>query len=465
MTNSTIIKPILKLAIPLILIQLCQASLGIVDAMVAGQYNYKDLAAVGLGSAIWTPVFLFFTGVLYVFVPKFAALNNTVDTNNADANNIYHGNTHIAAQKLFLHAKNVAFWLSIIGFVIIELLAFSVTWFIQDDEVSLITRNYLMFVGLGMPGIIHMLMYRITGEGNSTLKPIVLVSFLLVIMNACLNVIFIHGFLGFPEMGGMGCGLATAVSGYIACMFLKKQITQQLPWVASAGHSVSGNNVSVDKQDSKRLLIEGLPIGFSFLLEVMALTVLAFLISTYSIRHIAAHQIVLNITLIAFMIPVAIANATTIRIAYFNGIADASNAAKVAIFTLLVTVVYATIMAALLVVYDDKIVGYFTNDDGVKEIATILMTYGAAFQFFSAMQMLISGVLRGFEDFVKPLLVILINYWLFIVPIVILSIKFNWIMRLCVEDIWLLMVVGLAVSSFVLAIVCRRKFKHIQLGS
>ena len=109
-------------------------------------------------------------------------------------------------------------------------------------------------------------------------------------------------------------------------------------------------------------------------------------------------------------------------------------------------------MAALLVVYDDKIVGYFTNDDGVKEIATIRMTYGAAFQFFSAMQMLISGVLRGFEDFVKPLLVILINYWLFIVPIVILSIKFNWIMRLCVEDIWLLMVVGLAVSSFVLAI-------------
>jgi len=71
----------------------------------------------------------------------------------------------------------------------------------------------------------------------------------------------------------------------------------------------------------------------------------------------------------------------------------------------------------------------------------------------------------GFEDFVKPLLVILINYWLFIVPIVILSIKFNWIMRLRVEDIWLLMVVGLAVSSFVLAIVCRRKFKHIQLGS
>lgn len=64
MTNSTIIKPILKLAIPLILIQLCQASLGIVDAMVAGQYNYKDLAAVGLGSAIWTPVFLFYGCVI-----------------------------------------------------------------------------------------------------------------------------------------------------------------------------------------------------------------------------------------------------------------------------------------------------------------------------------------------------------------------------------------------------------------
>ena len=66
--------PVLKLALPLILIQICQASLGVINTMVAGRYYYIDLAGIGLGSNIWTPVFILFTGILYVLVPKISAM-------------------------------------------------------------------------------------------------------------------------------------------------------------------------------------------------------------------------------------------------------------------------------------------------------------------------------------------------------------------------------------------------------
>ena len=59
-------KNLIVVAAPLVFIQLCQASLGLVDTLLAGQYHFVDLAAVGLGSAVWTSIFIFLAGTLYV---------------------------------------------------------------------------------------------------------------------------------------------------------------------------------------------------------------------------------------------------------------------------------------------------------------------------------------------------------------------------------------------------------------
>jgi len=101
---------ILKLAIPLVLIQLCQASLGLVDTLAAGQYHYRDLAGVGLGSSMWTPIFIFFSGVMYVLVPKFSATNSCDD---------WHG-----AAVLFFQGKWIALGLAGLGFFAVHVMAF-----------------------------------------------------------------------------------------------------------------------------------------------------------------------------------------------------------------------------------------------------------------------------------------------------------------------------------------------------
>ena len=77
---KTIYTPILKLAIPIMFIQLCQASLGLIDTIIAGQYHYQDLAGVGLGSNIWTPITILFIGILYALIPKFSAAASNQNT-------------------------------------------------------------------------------------------------------------------------------------------------------------------------------------------------------------------------------------------------------------------------------------------------------------------------------------------------------------------------------------------------
>lgn len=136
--------PILQLALPLILIQLCQALLGLVNTIVAGRYHYLDLAAIGLGSNIWAPVFILFTGILYVLVPKFSLLKYKEDSQQT--------------AQLYQQGKRVSFLLAILGFVFIQALAYLCPLFIPDPDVAKICKNYLHLIAFAMPALVYMVL-------------------------------------------------------------------------------------------------------------------------------------------------------------------------------------------------------------------------------------------------------------------------------------------------------------------
>ncbi|MFI7982647.1 MATE family efflux transporter, partial [Acinetobacter baumannii] len=163
--------PILKLALPLILIQICQASLGVINTIVAGRYHYIDLAGIGLGSNMWTPVFILFTGVLYVLVPKISAVQQAHKAEIA---------------TLIQQGKKMAFLLSIFGFILIQLLALLCPWLIENPQVASIAKQYLHFVAFGVPGLVYMTLFRFISEGHSLLKPIILTYLILLFCDALL---------------------------------------------------------------------------------------------------------------------------------------------------------------------------------------------------------------------------------------------------------------------------------------
>lgn len=436
--------PILKLALPLILIQLCQASLGLINTLVAGKYNYQDLAGIGLGSSIWTPIFILFTGILYVLVPKVSMLKHQQD------------GKQIAT--LLQQGKNIALTLAIFGFVLIQLLAFLCPLMIADVKVAVITKNYLHFVAFAMPGLVYMTLYRFISEGNSQLKPIMLTFMILLICDASLCFSLVNGVGFLPQLGGAGTGLATALSAYIACFVMRYFVRKAVPEIQQQQES------QVTYSESLQLLKQGLPIGVTLVLQILALSTLAFFASELGTRVIAAHQIVINIAMVIIMIPVAISSATTIRVASFSATNNQQGKVLTSVTVAMMTLIYGGLMALILTVFAHQITGLFSQDVTVLDIATGLMHYVAIFLIFDAMQTVASGVLKGLQQFMQPLVVILFCYWIIIIPLsYVMGVK-GWLQFSAnVDVIWKVLAAGICLAALFMIIQSYRRITHKEV--
>ena len=62
-------KILARLGTPILIAQLAQMANGVVDTMMAGHASAKDLAGVGIGTSLWIPILLFFTGALNALQP------------------------------------------------------------------------------------------------------------------------------------------------------------------------------------------------------------------------------------------------------------------------------------------------------------------------------------------------------------------------------------------------------------
>lgn len=193
----------------------------------------------------------------------------------------------------------------------IQLLALLCPWLIENPQVASIAKQYLHFVAFGVPGLVYMTLFRFISEGHSLLKPIILTYLILLFCDALLCVVLVKGIGFISEIGGAGTGLATAISAYIACFCMYQLVAKAVP-------ELKTNKAKVNIQQSLQLLKQGLPIGITLVLQILALATLAFFFaSQLGAKAIAAHQIVINIAMLIIMIPIAISSATTIRVAYF----------------------------------------------------------------------------------------------------------------------------------------------------
>lgn len=432
---------ILKLAIPLVIIQLCQASLGLVDTLVAGQYHSADLAGVGLGSSLWTPVFIFATGVMYVLVPRFSAAVSAGDRQGAAV--------------LFRQGRHVALMLGVVSFVLIQGLAFACPWLLEQGPVGQIAKHYLHCVAFAAPGLAYMLLYRFTVEGHSILTPIILTALFLLVCHAVLAVVLVNGLLFVAPMGGAGAGLATAISAYLALFFLRALVHRACPELV-AKRCEQNDPPRLGLRDSMTLFKEGLPIGLALVLQILALSVLAFFAFSLGTDVVSAHQVVITIAMVVVMIPLALGSATTIRIAAFHALGDQQNKRSVALWAFAVAGIYAALAGAALLWSGPTLTGYFSNDIQVIRLASGLIACLAAFQFFDAVQMVASGVLRGLGDFIKPFAVVVFAYWIIVIPAgYVVGVRYA-------QDIGMVWTV-LALAIFVAAgVLCRYVYKALS---
>lgn len=151
--------------------------------------------------------------------------------------------------------------------------------------------------------------------------------------------------------------------------------------------------------------------GFAIVMEGGLFIAAALLIGSLGAEVVAAHQVAINVASVAFMVPLGLAMAITVRVGQAVGREDVSgvrHAGFVGIGLVLATqAVSATVLALVAV----QIASVYTRDAAVVAIAAHLLLFAAVFQFSDGIQAASNGALRGLKDTRIPALICAFAYW------------------------------------------------------
>lgn len=132
-------------------------------------------------------------------------------------------------------------------------------------------------------------------------------------------------------------------------------------------------------------------------------------------NSLAAHAIALQIGSIAFMVPLGLAQAATVRIGIGFGKRDPAMIQRAGWTALLLAIAFMTAMALLIATQREQLVSLFTGtalptDLGVQQLAVSFLGVAALIQIVDGVQVVVTGMLRGLHDTRWPMLFAVTGY-------------------------------------------------------
>ncbi len=420
-------KAVSKLGAPIITGQLAQMSMGFVDTIMAGNLSPNDLAAVAIGSSFVNPIFVFSIGLLMALNPIVAQ--------------------HMGARRIdeigrtVRHALYLAVVLAAISFMLIRQLDWAMQLLGIEPAVQELSTGYMRAMSWGFLPIISYLVLRFFNEGLSVTKPTMWFALLGLVFNIIGNYVFMYGKLGFPKMGAVGTGWASALVAWIMFLGMLIFTLTNKPYKRFELFS------TVKKPDwkyIKEILSVGVPNGMSAFMEVSMFAMVALFMGMLGTTIVAGHQIAINIGSIIFMIPLGFSSAISVRVGTYIGKNDRENARLAGYAGIFLCVLIAIVMATVLVTIPELLVSIYTSDTQVIEIAVALLFMAAIFQVSDGLQVSGAGALRGLKDTTIPMIVNFIAYWVIGLPLgYLIGIYWNF----GPSGLWVGLIAGLTVAA------------------
>ena len=400
---------LLRLGGPIVAASLLFMTINLTDIVMSGRYASSDLAGVALATAIVGPIIALLMGTLSGITPlvaqRFGAGGGAASS-------------YLARQGVWIGMA-----ISLVAMILIANGYRVIGWIAAGNSVdaTAVSVGYLQNVMWGLPGFALYSVLRSASEGLGRTKPAMMVAAVTVVLNAVLNYAFIFGRLGAPEMGGVGCGVATAIVHWIAAATMVFVVR----WQNFLPPDFFRRRLTVDRKQMREIVKVGFPIGLATFVEWGVFSLVAICLSRFGEAVVAAHSIATNINGLTFMIPHALGMAASIRVGHQVGRRDYVGAKRTGDTVLIVTFAFAALMAILLLIVREPLSALYTRDVDVQAVAAHVFVFVAVYQFIDNTQVTALGTLRGYKDTRVPLAFVLVAYWLLAIPVA-LILGFGW---------------------------------------
>ncbi len=423
------------LAWPLVVAQVAQNALFTTDVIMMGWLGPEYLAAGTLATSFFTPFLLLGGGIVGAVAPLAAQA--------------------LGARKIKNVRRTVrqGFWAGIV----ISILLFPLIWQIrpillatgQEPELARLAEEYMhiavwvLFPGIGLFAIRSFL------SALGSTQVILYVTIAGVGFNVLANWGLIFGNFGLPALELRGAAIATVLTN--ALMFGLLLAYALVHRRFKRFHIL----VRFWKPDWPRFIEIfriGTPIGFTLMAEVGMFAIAAIFMGWLGTDALAAHAVALQCASFAFMVPLGLSMASTVRVGLAFGARSQRGIALAGWMALALGTGFMVITCVLFLTVPSVFVRLFLDptDPGNATALTLAGTFLAVaglFQIVDGAQVVAVHVLRGLNDTKIPMVIALFGYWGVGMPVA-------WYLgdadRLAGIGVWLGLASGLAFCAVVL---------------
>ncbi|WP_016696549.1 MATE family efflux transporter, partial [Rhodococcus rhodochrous] len=397
----------------------------------SGKASPVDLAGVAIGSSLWTPVQAGLTGILLAVTPMVAQMAGAMRKDQVP---------FTVMQALYLSVV-IAIGVVILGALLLGPILDGMS---LETEVRHIAYYYLVAISFGIIPLFVYTVLRCYIDALGMTRVTMVITLMSLPINVALNYVMIFGYFGFPRLGGIGAGLASAITYWIIVLISLYVVHRVEPFVE---YGMFSKFYRVSMAAWKELLKLGVPIGFSIFFEVSIFAAVTLLMSEYSTITIAAHQAAMNFASFIYMVPLSISMALTIVVGFEVGAERFRDARQYSYMGITTAVGMASLFAVGLYFFSEQVAGFYTNDPSVLELAQHFLMYSILFLLSDAVAAPIQGVLRGYKDVTVTFIVALVSYWVIGLP---LGFALAQLTSLGAFGYWIGLITGLAAGAIFL---------------
>ena len=436
----------LILGLPLVAAQIAQMLIGVTDTIMVGWLGAEELAAGTLSFQ-----FIF---VLLIFGYGLGASMITLTALSLGSGRI----TQVR------WTFRMGLW-SLLGF---SCLFQIVLWFSpeillllgQEPSIIALTSSYMFYAQWSLiPAFLYVGIRSFLTAIERPLD-VLFIAILAIGINALLNYLLIFGNYGFPRLEISGAGLATLLTN----TFMMLLGLLHLSRTSLFGKYKLFSRFAIPRWFTLgEVLRIGVPVGFAIFAETGLFMATSIMMGWVGTIALAAHGIALQIAGLAFMVPLGLAQAASVRVGRSYGSQNYDDITRASRSVLLITVCFSSAAILLFLSIPDTLIGVFLDSqdpdfDAIILYGVPLLWMAALFQLVDSLQVVAAGLLRGLKDTKVPLYIAIFSYWLIGVPT---SYILGFWLKLDGVGIWGGLALGLAIASIFLIY---RFSRRVSLG-
>ncbi len=383
----------IALALPSVGAQLAAMGQNTAEIVLAGHMDADVLGAVSVGEAVWAFGFLAAIGLANALPPMVAQLDGAGRRAQVGA---------VFRQALWLALATggvLAAMVGAVGPVLVRAM-------VLDPVLARGAAGFLLALSPGVPALPLFLACRGLSDGLAMPRAGLVAALGGLAVIVPVGGALMYGWFGLPSLGARGFGIAAAIVLWL-------QLAGLAAWLRWSGRyaGLGAGPLGPDWRAIAALLRLGGPMAVSVLLEASLFSVSALAIARFGVVASAGHQIALGVAALAFMVPLGLSTAVTVRVGQAAGRGDRRGARRAGLTGLGLAVGFECATCGLFLLAPHPIVALFTGDAAVAAAAVPLLRLAGVFQLSDGLQVVASGALRGMKDVVVPMGITAVAYW------------------------------------------------------